>query len=134
MRRNCVGLLLGAALLAGTPVYAKIDNSRSEARLAHLLEGRAPGKPVDCILLRDIRSTDIIGRTAIVYETNDGTLYVNRPSGAAFLRGGLALVTDTHSHQLCDVDIVRLYDTSLRNTVATVGLNEFVPYAKPKTK
>ena len=62
-----------AALLAGLLVIppARADTSptsRSEARLARALEGRVSGKPVDCLNQRDIRSSQIIDRTAILYE------------------------------------------------------------------
>jgi hypothetical protein len=81
---------------------------------------------------REIRSTQIIDRTAILYEMNGGVIYLNRPtSGANFLHRDLALVTDTHSPQLCSIDIVRLYDPVARFESGSIGLGPFVPYTKP---
>ncbi|QXQ05088.1 hypothetical protein KX816_12430 [Sphingosinicellaceae bacterium] len=103
-----------------------------EAQIAKALVGRVAGKPTDCILQRNIRSTQIIGGTAILYEMNGGVIYLNRvASGGSFLHSDLALVTDTHSPQLCSIDIVRLYDTLSRFERGTVGLGPFVPYTKP---
>lgn len=126
-----------AAMLACAPGLAsaaRVDNSRAEAKLAKALEGRVAGKPVDCLTQRDIRSSHIYDRTAIVYEANGGTLYVNRPrSGAQSLDSNDILVTDTHSSQLCSIDVVHLYDNGSRMQSGFVGLGPFVPYARPKT-
>lgn len=103
-----------------------------EAEIGKALTGRTAGKPVDCLDLNRIRSSRIIDRTAILYETDGGTLYLNRPvSGAGQLRRGLTLVTDTHSSQLCSVDTVRLVDLPGHIDSGWVGLGTFVPYAKP---
>ena len=133
MRFKPALLLAGAALIAATAAQAKSDRSLpAEERIAHALEGRTPGKAVDCLRQRDIRSTRIIDGTAILYETLGGTIYLNRlRSGGAFLHDGLTLVTDTHSDELCSIDIVRLYDTTSRMQMGSIGLGEFVPYARP---
>ncbi|AUW60386.1 hypothetical protein C1T17_16560 [Sphingobium sp. SCG-1] len=124
-------MLTSALLAAGVPAQAKPSES-GEQKLAKALEGRVAGKPVNCINLRDIRSSRIIDRTAIIYETTNNTLYVNRPSGANFLDSSAALVTRTSISQLCNVDIVRLYDTTARMERGSVSLGDFVPYRKVK--
>lgn len=128
-----IAILMGAALtVTGVQASAaKIDNGRAEARLAKALAGHVAGKPVDCLQLRDIRSSRIIDRTAILYETSGGKMYVNRPrSGATSLDSGDIMITDTHSSQLCSIDIVRLYDSGARMQSGFVGLGKFVPYVK----
>ncbi len=123
-------LLLSALMVSGTVAHAKPQTP--DERLAHAIEGRVAGEPRDCLMQRDIRSSRIIDRKAIVYETTNGTLYVNEPdSGASSLRQGYVLVTDTRSSQLCSIDIVRLYDSGARMQAGTVGLGKFVPYTKP---
>lgn len=130
---------LAAALLAsaGVATAASSQDSRNETgetKLAKALEGRVAGKPVDCITQRNIQSSRIYEGTAIVYEVGS-TLYVNRPqSGASSLRSDPILVTDTHSSQLCSIDIVRLVDRSAHFQVGFVGLGKFVPYTKPKSR
>lgn len=103
-----------------------------EARLDRMLQGRVAGKPVDCINLRDISSSQIIDRTAIVYQVGS-KLYVNRPRiGASSLDRDDILVTHTSLPQLCSVDTVKLIDRAGMFPRGFVGLGEFVPYAKAK--
>jgi hypothetical protein len=123
-----LGLIAGAS----TAVAHTSDNPRAEAKLAKALEGRVAGTPVDCIQLRDIQSSRIIDGTAILYDTGT-TLYLNRPaSGASWLNDNDVLVTDTHSSQLCSIDIVRLFDNASHMPNGSVGLGKFIPYTKPK--
>ncbi|WP_257389070.1 hypothetical protein [Tahibacter caeni] len=132
MRPRHARSLLAAALLTTAAVAAAARLSPEE-RLAKAIEGRTAGEPVKCIALRDIRSTQIIDRTAIVYGTLGGTIYVNRPkAGAAFLRDDAVLVTDTHSSELCNIDIVKLLDPTSKMLTGSVGLGDFVPYTKPR--
>ena len=127
-----IALASTAALLAASAAGAAPRKTPDE-RLAEALKGRTAGAPVDCIYQNQIRSTQIIDRTAILYQVGN-ILYVNKPrSGAEFLDSGSILVTDTHSSQLCSIDIVRLVDQSDPHMPrGTVGLDKFVPYTKPK--
>ena len=125
---GCLGLLAGT----GAAVAGPSDNSQGEAKLAKALEGRVAGAPVDCIQLRDIRSSRIIDGTAILYDTGT-TLYLNRPdSGASWLDDNDVLVADTHSSQLCSIDVVRLFDNASHTPDGSVGLGKFIPYTKSK--
>jgi len=130
MHNLILGLMAGAALLAGGAAQAATDRSPG-AQLARATAGRVAGAPVDCITLRDIRSSRIIDRTAIVYEMNGGRVYVNHPeSGASSLDSNDILVTDTHSPQLCSIDIVRLIDNGSHFPSGSIGLGKFVPWTK----
>lgn len=126
--------IAAASILATGLAGAAQATSRAggpEAEIGKALAGRTAGKPVDCLDLNRIRSSRIIDRTAILYETDNGTLYLNRPaSGADQLRTGLTLVTDTHTPQLCSVDTVRLVDLPGHFESGWVGLGKFVPYAR----
>ena len=128
---RAITCLIGAMLIsAALPAQAaKVDQ---EARLSKALAGRVPGKPVSCIPLHRIQSSQIFDRTAILYKVGT-TYYVNRPaSGANFLDRDDVMVTDTRTPNLCNVDIVRLLDQGTRMQSGSVGLGEFVPYTKPK--
>ncbi|WP_238147056.1 hypothetical protein [Rhizorhabdus dicambivorans] len=117
-------------MTAALPVQAA--RLAPEARIAKELNGRVAGKPVDCIPLRQIQSTQIFERTAILYKLGS-TWYLNRPaSGANFLDRDDILVTDTHSPNLCSIDIVRLLDSGSHIQSGSLGLGKFVPYTKPK--
>ncbi len=131
MRSYFLSLL--ALIAAAAPAEAARGKTDPEAVLARALEGRVAGEPVNCINLRNIRSSRIIDDTAIVYDAG-GTLYVNRPRGGAeSLDRFDILVTNTHSSQLCSIDVVHLYDPGSRFQTGFVFLGEFVPYRKPRT-
>jgi hypothetical protein len=124
--------ILKSALVAACGVLGVAASLPPEARLDRMLAGRVAGKPVDCINLRDIRSSQIIDRTAIVYQVG-GKLYVNRPrGGASSLDDNDILVTNTVTSQLCRIDTVRLIDRTSRFYSGFVSLGEFVPYTKVK--
>jgi len=131
MKTHSTTMTLFAALftLAGA---ANAARPSPDEQLAKAIEGRTAGEPVKCIPLRNIRSTQVIDRTAIVYGGHGRTIYVNRPtSGAAFLRDDMILVTDTRSSELCNIDIVKLMDPGSKMISGSVGLGDFVPYVKP---
>lgn len=132
--RTLFALIAGTAILASAlPATAasRLDNGRAEARLAKALDGRVAGEPVDCINLRDIQSSEIIDRTAILYRTGGGRLYVNYPRiGAESLDRDDILLIKTWDSRLCSIDIVRLIDQGSRFEHGFVGLGAFVPYVK----
>ena len=129
--RNILKTLLvaGVAIAAGTASAAP----HPEERLARMLEGRVAGNPVSCINQRDIRSSEIIDGTAIVYRVGS-KLYVNRPrSGASSLDRDDILVTRSFgTSQLCRIDTVRLVDRTAMFATGFVSLGEFVPYTRLK--
>lgn len=127
--RNILASIAAISLLATAAQAA--PRQTPEEKLAKALEGRTAGEPVNCIYQRDIRSSRIYDRTAILYELNNGTYYLNRPDGgASSLSWNDVLVTDTHSPQLCSIDIVKLYDSSPWMQSGFVNLGKFVPYKK----
>lgn len=121
---------LAAVSLLASGAYAAPEKT-AEEKLQKALDGRVAGKPVDCIYLHDIRSSRIFDRTAILYELNNGTYYLNRPDGGmSSLSWNDVLVTDTHSPELCSIDIVRLFDQNPWMQSGFVNLGKFVPYKK----
>ncbi len=124
--------LIAASLLAAPTVFAR-EKLTGEQQLAKILDGRVAGKPVTCIPLNQAQSTQIIDKTAIVYRVGS-TYYVNRPTNADRLDSDNILVTKLYSSQLCRLDTVQLRDrTTPSMWNGFVGLQDFVPYTKPKT-
>ncbi len=131
--RALITALLGTALLATAPAIARTRLS-PEAELADAVKGRIAGEPVSCINMSNVRSVRIIDRTAIIYDAGR-VIYVNRPRGGAEqLDKWDALVTRLHTQQLCQPDIVRLYDTVSRFETGAVSLGRFVPYRRPSAQ
>jgi len=125
--------LSAAALLLTCGSMAIAAPQDNEAKLAKAIEGRVAGKPVDCIYNPQIMNTRIIDKTAIIYDSGS-TIYVNRPdSGASSLSQWDVLVTKPTNSQLCNTDIVQLYDSGTPHMQrGFVGLGKFVPYTKVK--
>jgi hypothetical protein len=120
----------GALMLAGTAADAR-PRLTGEEQLAKLLEGRVAGKPVNCISLPNIQSSNVIDKTAIVYGSGS-TIYVQRPrTGASSLDSNDILVTHLTTSQLCSIDTVQLRDRNGGFWRGFVGLDKFVPYTKP---
>jgi len=125
-----IAYALAAAALLATAAAALARPHDPQAEMAKALKGRVPGKPVNCIFLPRIRNTQIIDRTAILYDAGD-TIYVNRPRGGAQdLSDWDVLVTKTTGSQLCSIDIVRLYERGTHVQKGFVNLGEFVPYTR----
>lgn len=124
-------LLIALITASAVPLAARDrDNVAGEAALSRITERRDAGRPVDCINLRDIRSSEIVPNTAIVYRMNNGTLFVNRPSGSGILDRDDILVTRTIGTQLCRIDIVNLVDRNSRMMSGSISLGDFVPYSR----
>ena len=131
--RALMATAAGAILLAqplSAPLSAR-ERLTGEAQLAKMLEGRVAEKPVSCIDLRDATNSTIIDKTAIVYSSGLGVIYVNRPKFAQSLNDDDILVTKTWGSQLCRLDIVQLRDRSGGFFHGSVGLDDFVPYRLP---
>jgi hypothetical protein len=125
-------ILIAAGLLAAAATAKPPEaNPRGQAELAKLLADRTAGKPVDCISLAEIQSTDVLDGTAIVYRVAGGKIYVNRPTiGSESLASDDILVTHSTSAMLCRIDTVRLVERGSFMERGFVGLGDFVPYTK----
>ncbi len=128
-------ILAAPMLVAATgPAMARDKNpARGEAALAKILKDRVAGKPVSCLPLSNIGSSQIVNGTAIVYQSG-GTLYVNRPGNADTLSDDDILVTRTTIGELCRMDAVNLVSRTGHYQHGFVVLNQFVPYAKVRPK
>jgi hypothetical protein len=129
-RKLGIVAIAGALAFSGVAADAR-PKLTGEEQLAKLLEGRVAGKPMECISLRTNAPSTVIDKTAIVYGSGT-TVYVQRPKiGASSLNSNDILVTSMVIPQLCNIDTVNIID---RNTLfwrGFVGLDQFVPYAKP---
>jgi hypothetical protein len=128
MIRKSLPLLAAGMALVATPAAAQ--RPTGEAALARALEGRVAGNPVNCINLRQVSSSQVIDRTAIVYRIGS-TLYVNRPrAGANSLSNWDTQVQRPFNSRLCSIDPVTIIDPASGMFRGTVFLGEFVPYRR----
>lgn len=118
--------LVGTAASAASPSLAQ----RGEARLARMLEGRAPGQPVDCIDTTRPDRMQVIDGVAVVYDAG-GTIYVARPTDPRMLGPNDALVIDRFSPMhLCVQESMKTIDRYDHHETGVVFLKDFVPYTK----
>jgi len=124
-----------AAVVAATGVAAAPAQAPEAAALtpkvAEVLAGWTAGKPVSCVRLRDVRSTQIVDQSAIIYKLSNKRWLVNFPAGGcASLRPDRTLVTSTPSTSLCRGDIARVIDPPTPIEYGSCGLGDFVPYTR----
>ncbi|NKJ40762.1 MULTISPECIES: hypothetical protein [unclassified Novosphingobium] len=125
-----LSLAVGGMVLAGTVADAK-PKLTPQQELDKRLEGRVPGKPVDCIYMPTVSGSQVYDKTAIVYDSGR-TLYVQKPrTGVESLRSDDILVTRLTGSELCAIDTVQLRDRTSGFWRGFVGLDKFVPYTKP---
>lgn len=125
--------LASATILAATGVAAaaQAPDAALTPKVAEALAGRTAGKPVSCVRLRDVRSTQIVDESAIIYKLSNKRWLVNFPAGGcASLRPDRALVTSTPSTSLCRGDIARVIDPPTPIEYGSCGLGDFVPYTR----
>lgn len=94
---------------------------------------RAVGNPVNCVSLRNIRSTNVVDASTIDFKMNGGKTYRNSlPYSCPGLKFENRFSYRTSTSQLCNVDIVRvLHDYGGRlNEGAGCGLGKFQPVEK----
>jgi hypothetical protein len=129
--RHKLALVVGGTLAILAGVAHARPKLTGEEQLADMLKDRVAGKPVDCISLPMVSSSTVIDKTAIVYQTGS-TYYVQRPKvGADELDNDDVLVTRLTSSELCSIDTVELHDRASGFWRGFVGLDKFVPYARP---
>lgn len=134
MRSGLHGVLAVVVLAASSNAFAgEATDQRGERSLARVVEGREAGRPVDCIDARSVVATDIVDKTALVYRTPSGQLYVNRPQAGAKVLTRDMVTRQGPSGQLCKQDSLAVFwaaGGAQTRPVAYVGLGEFVPYSK----
>ncbi|MGZ3249555.1 MAG: hypothetical protein ACXWIW_07480 [Croceibacterium sp.] len=125
-------MIAGVALaLAGNAnASGSSGNERGEARLAQMLAGRTPGKPVSCITTSRTNAMQVIDGVAVVYDAGK-TIYVARPTDPRMLGRNDALVIDRFSpSRLCVQEAMKTVDRYDGTHTGVVFLQDFVPYTK----
>jgi len=124
------------ALAAGCASTPKTDaqlkaQAREAAKLDEALAGFTPGKPVDCVDNRDLRSPESYGDNTILFRTGNKLIYRTDTSGSCSGIGrGEALITRQWGSRLCKGDIARTADLTTGFQSGVCSFGEFVPYRK----
>lgn len=131
-RKLTLSCAIPCALLAmaGT---AEAAAKTPKEQLQEKLAGYTAGEAVSCIPQYAIQSVKVYDKTALLYEVSGDKYYLNIPdTGASSLDDSDILVTENWTSQLCNVDIVKLWDPGSRMQTGFVGLGKFIPYTKTK--
>jgi hypothetical protein len=128
--RSLIHAALVASLIAAPAAAVR---RTPEEQLAKLVEGRVPGKPVDCINLGPTNNESTrIDHLAMAYRQGT-TWYVNRfQGGCPELNFDTIVVTRTPMSQLCRGDIANLHSAGSRMPVGSCVFDSFVPYTRPR--
>ena len=123
----CAALALSA--VASSAFADEQAETKGEADLAEMLEGRVAGEPQRCISNFAADNMTIIDGTALVFRSGS-TYYVNRTSQAKWLDWNDLPVIERRTGQLCEKDQVELRDrhTFMRGPI--LFLEEFTPYTR----
>jgi hypothetical protein len=96
----------------------------------------ATGPAVNCILIQNINSTNVVDGSTIDFKMKGGTTYRNTlPNSCPMLGFERAFSYATSQSQLCSVDIITVFiqgNPTLRG--ASCGLGKFTPIAPPPRK
>jgi len=132
MRKVLQGLVTVAVLATASNAFAGELGAKAQRSLDRAINGRVAGAPVACINPSQIRSTEVVDKTAVLYRMSDGKLYVNRPIlGAHNLDHNAVVYTGNRVQPLCSNQFVNLGDPDPRIgwVTASVAMGPFVPYA-----
>lgn len=136
MRKTMFVLPL-ASLLLCSGVYASSASrearfAREDARLQKALEGLKPGKPQDCIRLRDADTTQSFenGKGTLIFKVSKKLVYRTDTHGSCSGIGrDRALITRIFGgSQLCRGDIAQSADLVAGFTGGSCAMGNFVPY------
>lgn len=122
---------IAAGMMLAAPATAQDAQTKGQAELAELLEGRVAGEPESCVRTFPNTSVNIIDKTAIVVDRGR-TIYVNIPLHPETLDDNDALKIKKFGNatRLCRTDIITTFDTGGGFYTGNVFLSDFVPYTR----
>jgi hypothetical protein len=151
--RALIGCVAGAlAVAASLPVSAQVlarqgdleaetteaqhapAASKSERRMAKLLEGRVPGEPVTCIHALPSQRMQTLDGVAYVYGSGN-TIWVQRTRNPEGIDDTDALVVNRNNgSQLCRFDIATTVNRFNGFFTGAVMFEDFVPYTRVQSE
>ena len=127
-----IALASAALTLLAAPALEAQDaqQTKGEAQLAKLLEGRVAGEPKSYINTIGSRGLTVIDKTALVYKSGK-TIWVNYTAHPETIDDNdLLVIRKFGGSQLCKLDNVTTYDRMGMFMTGVVFLDDFVPYTK----
>jgi hypothetical protein len=123
-------LFIGSLLAAGSAALAVSHSSKDDKYVIKTI-----GEPKSCVMRSNIRSTKVINDRTIDFKMRNGDIYRNElPNRCSRLGFEEAFSYRTSTNRLCNVDIIRVLDTTgggLR-THGACGLGKFQQITKTR--
>ncbi len=123
-------ILMGSILTVAGAAYAGEKRSKDDRYIIEKI-----GEPKSCIIRSQIRSTDVIDDRTIDFKMRNGDIYRNTlPNKCSGLRFEEAFSYRTSTNRLCNVDIIRVLDSTAGRieTRGACGLGKFQEITKTK--
>jgi hypothetical protein len=125
-------LLASCAQVDSTPEPL---TEKQTALLAKELDGKTPGKPVNCI--SDFQGTNVIriSDNILLYRVSGNLVYKNnlRSTCPGLARDDDIIVSEQFGSQKCRGDLLKLVDRTSGMQGPVCSLGEFVPYRKDRS-
>lgn len=100
-------------LIAAVAFALPLTSALAEEKPAKELQKyNRTGQYVTCLTSHQIRESQILNSTQILFKMNGGDAYLAEPKSCSGLSRNLALSYDATTGQLCNTTIVHLLDTS----------------------
>ncbi len=131
---GAAALIACTAFAAAQPIDTSGFSAKEKKEFDKLLENRTPGKPIDCVNVRDLGADQTFGENLVVFrgKTNASPVLVNRPPAGCSFRPSAAIKFRIPSSRLCRGDIIEVVDLGSRIPYGSCSLGDFVPYARQK--
>jgi hypothetical protein len=108
--------------------------ARNQQELARLLAGKTAGAPISCLPSYNSNDMQVIDGRNVAFKLGSRRVYMMHLSPGCELLGGAnyALFTQQFGGLgMCQGDIARVLDTSMRTTVGSCGIERIIPYSAP---
>lgn len=129
-------ILLGTVLLAACAVTQdgpRAPDPAGDARLVEALEGRIAGAAQSCVRRREIRNTRGAGNNMILFDGPGDIVYVNRARGLCpRIESWHAISHRSSSTDLCEGELIRVFDPQSGIEFGGCSLGEFVPWRRAR--
>lgn len=124
-------LLILMLMMVFVPAFALADNAK-EDKLAKALEKyEKTGEVRRCLSLTRIDTSNAIDDYNILFEMKGNKAYLNTlPHRCSRLGFENSFGYSLYSNQLCNVDLITVFDSSSNIPGPTCGLGKFVEYVK----
>ena len=128
------GKILTVSLLWASLSFSAVafDSDKDKAEMARVMaKYEQTGKVKNCVMLSQVRSTKVFDDYNILFKMNGKKAYLNTlPLRCPRLGFEESFSYKVSTNQLCNVDLITVFDANSNIQGPTCGLGKFVEYKK----